>query len=193
MLSDFADELVIMCWDIPGRIPDNKVIDTDSTVRYISVRDFFEKNIGIEEYEAYVSFLTGIIIEFQEFIGAKSAPKLSPFSMGSFRFEVEKNILTYTKQVREYISADEKISQMHLDSADGISYGYRIIDEENKTSFQSLEDNTKKLISKVYAFFIALLSIIILQFFILLLISLIDLFLNINLFSNLLLYAILKV
>lgn len=149
MLSDFADELVIICWDIPGRILDNKVSDTDSTVCKICIRDFFEKNIGIEEYEVYISFLTGIVIEFQEFIGAKSAPKLSPFSMGSFRFEVEKNILTYTKQVREYISADEKISQMHLDGADGISYGYRIIDEENKTSFPSLEDSTKKLISKV--------------------------------------------
>ncbi len=149
LLSDSVDELVIMSWDNSDRISDKRINVNNSTVRRISVRDLFEKYIGLEEYEYYMSFLTGTITEFQEFIGAKSTPKLSPFSMGAFRFEVENSILEYAKQVREYISADEKISQMHLAGVDGISYGYRIIDEENKTRFPSLEDKTMKLISKV--------------------------------------------
>ena len=149
MLSDFVDELVVMQWDIPSRIIDNKVNDTDGLVHRTCIRDFFAKHIGLEEYEEYITFLTGIIIEFQEFIGAKSAPKLSPFSMGAFRFEVEKNIITFTEKIREYIAADEKISQMKVDGVDGILYGYRIIDEDNRIRFPNLETDTKLLASKI--------------------------------------------
>ena len=92
----------------------------------------FGERIGSDEYEAFIIFLTGVVIEFQKFVGVKSVPKLSPFSLGNFRFEVEEEFKSYIQKITEYMEVDEKISSMAIDGIDGIDYGYRVIDDENK-------------------------------------------------------------
>lgn len=113
---------------------------------YCNLCELFQERIGIEEYQDYINFLTGIVIEFQEFIGVMSAPKLSPFSLGKFRFEVENNFKQYIQKIRDYIKSDDKILAMGIPSVDGINYGYRVIDDENKTKFGSAENKSKDLL-----------------------------------------------
>ena len=100
----------------------------------------------MEEYETFITFLTGIVIEFQEYIGVKSAPKLSPFSLGKFRLEVEEEFKSYILKIYEYMEADDKISAMAIDGVDGIDYGYRVIDDENKNKYKKAEDKTKEIL-----------------------------------------------
>ncbi|MCR5095907.1 MAG: hypothetical protein K6A70_04130 [Erysipelotrichaceae bacterium] len=145
--DDFADELVIIKWDALSRVDGENNGEADSAIRIISLLEFFQENSLDENYNDYISFITGIIVEFQEFIGAKSIPKLSPCSMGFFRFKVEEEIIAYVDRIKEYIVDDEKIRRMNVNGVKGLSYGYQIIDDENRNKFSLLESKTNALIS----------------------------------------------
>lgn len=148
LLTDFEDKIVVLDWEKPSKSEKEKslVFTNGKELSYSSLYEFFRDRIGIEEYQEYISFLTGEVIEFQEFIGVKSVPKLSPFSLGRFRFEVENNFIKYIDKIREYIKSDEKVLAMGISGVEGINYGYRVIDDENKAKFGSTEYKSKELL-----------------------------------------------
>ena len=134
LLSDFEDQLVILNFknstmpfsDRSITLPNGKIM------RVCSLYDFFQERIGMDEYEDFITFLTNIVIEFQEFIGVKSVPKLSPFSLCKFRFEVEGNLKDFIQKIRDFIIADDKIAAMNDPDIARIDYGYHVIDDVNK-------------------------------------------------------------
>lgn len=148
LLTDFEDQLVIINWDKPVQkeIRKDMTLANGKKICYRSLYDLFEERIGNDEYEDFIIYLTGVVIEFQEFIGVKSVPKLSPFSLGTFRLEVEEEFKSYIQKIYEYMKADDKISAMAIDGIDGINYGYRVIDDENKQKYKKAEDKTKELL-----------------------------------------------
>ena len=148
MLTDLENQLVIISWDKPAQTEERKavVLDSGKQISYCSLYNLFKERIGIDEYENFIIFLTRVVIEFQEFIGVKSVPKLSPFSLGSFRFEVEDEFKAYIQKIREYMAADDKICAMGIEDIDGIDYGYRVIDDENKKHYGKVEDKSKALL-----------------------------------------------
>lgn len=139
LFSDQKFEVNIIQWDAPEQSPKNKEHSSERFVKRICIRDFFLEYIGLDEYQMFITFLECMVSEFQEFIGAKSVPILSPFSLGLFRFEVEKEILSYIETVRKYVG---------LDIIGEISYGYQIITDSNKMKYFKLEAETKKIISQ---------------------------------------------
>lgn len=147
MLSDFEDQLVVINWSnlVKDEHEKNSVISNGKEIRHCSLSTFFSERIGFEEYQALISFLTNLVGEFQEFIGVKSAPKLTPFSLGQFRFDVERSFVEHIKIVRNYIKADLKTAEMHIDGIHGINYGYKVIYEENKKDYGKVEENSKRL------------------------------------------------
>ena len=148
LLTDFEDQLVIINWDKPVQkeIRKDMTLANGKKICYRSLYDLFEERIGNDEYEDFIIYLTGVVIEFQEFIGVKSVPKLSPFSLGTFRLEEEEEFKSYIQKIYEYMKADDKISAMAIDGIDGINYGYRVIDDENKQKYKKAEDKTKELL-----------------------------------------------
>jgi hypothetical protein len=66
--------------------------------------------------------------------------------LGKFRFEVENNFKQYIQKIRDYMKADDKISAMGVSGVDGIDYGYRVTDDENRNRYGRAEKNTKKLL-----------------------------------------------
>lgn len=148
LLSDFEDQLVVIDWKVPAKTDGEKtvVLENGKELKHSSLYGLFQERIGMEEYETFITFLTGTVIEFQEYIGVKSAPKLSPFSLGRFRFEVEDNFKEYISKIRDYMIADEKIAALKSSDIEGIDYGYRVIDDENKGRYGSAEKSSKELL-----------------------------------------------
>lgn len=107
---------------------------------------FFREVFGQDEYEYYLTFITGQIIKMQEFLGVMSVSKLSPISLGFFRFSEEKELIGYIKQTKDLKAADDLVKKIHPEGQTSIPYGYRIIDEENRQEFLNLEETSKKLI-----------------------------------------------
>ena len=147
LLSDFGDKLIVLDWNQLAE-PDERciVLSNGKKLQYYSLYKMFQERIGIEEYQDFITFLTGTIIEYQEFIGVKSTPKLSPFSLGRFRFEVENNLKKYTEKIKDYMKAEDKITSINLSDAPGIDYGYRVIDDENKKKYGKAEKVSKDLL-----------------------------------------------
>ena len=152
LIADVADELIILDWSVPGRLPssekNSREIFANDNTNTICIRELFENFLGINEYENYISFLTSAIIEYQEFLGVMSVPKLSPYVMGTFRFEVERNFVEYLEKVEKLNKADEQIKKSGVEYANGITYGYQIIDDENKDEFSVAENTSKELLIK---------------------------------------------
>ena len=149
LLSDFTGEIVILDWSIPGHLTDTcrKTVENGKS-KIICLYNFFEEYLGIEEYERYIRFLVGAVIEFQEFIGVMSVPKLSPYVMGAFRFEVERNFVEHIKKIENLYEADKNILKTNQGKNKGILYGYQIIDDENRERFATAEIESKELLIK---------------------------------------------
>ncbi len=147
LLSDSEDKLVVLDWNQLAKTYERCIaLSNGKKLQYCSLYQLFQERIGIDEYQDFITFLTGVVIEYQEFIGVKSTPKLSPFSLGRFRFEVENNFKKYTEKIRDYMKAEDKINSMNLSDAPGIDYGYRVIDDENKKKYAKAEKASKELL-----------------------------------------------
>ena len=147
LLSDFEDKLIVLDWNKLAKADERCItLSNGKKLQYGSLYQLFQERIGIEEYQDFITFLTGVIIEYQEFIGVKSTPKLSPFSLGRFRFEVENNFKKYTEKIRDYMKAEDKINSINLSDVPGIDYGYRVIDDENKKKYAKAEKTSKELL-----------------------------------------------
>lgn len=150
LLSDFVDKIVVLDWAKTGKNEEERsiILSNGKELRYESLYELFNERIDIEAYQDFLSFLTAIVVEYQDFLGVKSVPKLSPFSLGKFRFEVENDFKQYINTIKDYMKADDKISAMDISENKGICYGYRIIDDENKNKkrYNKLEKNTKDML-----------------------------------------------
>ena len=147
LLSDFENKLIILDWNHLAKTEERCIaLSNGKKLQYSSLYQLFKEKIGIEEYQDFITFLAGVIIEYQEFIGVKSTPKLSPFSLGRFRFEVENNLKKYTEKIRDYMKSEDKINSMNLSDAYGVDYGYRVIDDENKEKYGKAEKASKDLL-----------------------------------------------
>jgi len=148
LLTDFVDELVVINWNIPASPKSEEIVielEIGKRLRYCSLGDFFRERIGTEEYNFFITFLTGVVIETQEFLGVMSVPKMSPYSLGLFRFKEEEALINHIDQLKDYREKDQLIKNMSFGKTT-IPYGYTIIDEERKHEFPALEEESKKLL-----------------------------------------------
>lgn len=148
LISDFEDQIIIINWTCPAKADnqDDQILPNGKIIKHCSLYDLFFERIGIDNYNGFISFLTGMVIEFQEFIGVKSVPKLSPFSLGDFRFEIEENIKNYIYKIKDFIKADTKIKELGYLDIEGIDYGYRIINEDNNEKYAKSVEISKRLL-----------------------------------------------
>ena len=149
LLTDFEDELVVIHWSDRTSTPVNDVpveLKNGKVLRHCYWGSFLVEHFGQAEYEYYFTFLTGQVIKTQEFLGVMSVPKLSPYSLGLFRFREEAELINHIRQTRDYRESDEIVEKLRADDRTSILYGYRIIDEENKLDYPDLEEGTKRIL-----------------------------------------------
>lgn len=147
-LTDFGEQLVIINWKHLAKVEveKNRVLPSGKKIRYCCLWDLFQERIGEEEYQDFYIFLTGLVFGFQEFIGVRTVPDLSPLSLGKFRFEVEESIQTFIQKIRDLMIADQKIIDMGLSDIKPIDYGYIVIDDENRERYGTAAESSRQLL-----------------------------------------------
>lgn len=98
-------EIVILDWELQKTAyePDYPIdpMFDDILVRYMTVKEFFEQYLDADQYNRFIKRLKEIVIEFQEYLGVASIPKLSSPALFKFRFEVENNLKSHLEQIEE--------------------------------------------------------------------------------------------
>ena len=146
-------EIIIIDWSLQDKVTKPSYGESlcfqDLTIRYLSVHDFFLEYFNDENiYNFFIDFLQKNIIEFQEYLGIVTIPRLTSHLLFSFRFEVEKQLLEHL----QFLEKQKKTCGLKHQSSD-LFYPYRIIDDDTRKNvhYDKLEERSLAFINNTCA------------------------------------------
>ena len=148
--GDFTDEIVVVNWSNEPLLYHASAtcveLGKGKKLRVCSPRDLFNERLIIDEYEYFITFLIGMIVDYQDFIGAKSVKTLSPSMLGGFRFDVESSVESRIQEIRTFREKEPWVRSIIGDSPNLPNYGYHIIEDDLKSEYPHLEEETNSLL-----------------------------------------------
>lgn len=106
------DEIYIIDWKVPSNVNGKNKIQTElndgTQITTYSLHAFFNTFFDNDIYEKYIAFMEDMIVNYQDYLGISTIPKLTSYQLMKFRFEVENNIIDYIKQLKKYIEVEKK-------------------------------------------------------------------------------------
>lgn len=139
------DEIVIIDWSLNDSFQrlDTSPYYPGINIRHEGIKDFFNDYLDEDLYVRFIQYLKDTVLEFQEYIGVVSIPRLTSPLLFKFRFEVEYNIISHLQQLEDLRSHYQNTHLNHQ-----LQYAYKFIDPKNNdnNNYRNLEKRSLALL-----------------------------------------------